>query len=68
MKKRRVVVKGGGRDLFQVSYSYGTFSVYQVEVGFFDNFHQIGSTDSLEDALSLIRSYSGKEIKRISSW
>lgn len=69
MAAKKVVVKGGGRNLFKVSEYNGTFYVYQVEVGLLaDDKHQIGKTTSLEDALTLIRSYTGKDIEKISNW
>jgi len=69
MEAKKVVVKGGGRNLFKVSYYDGTFYVYKVETKPLSNTKQeIGSTRSFEDALSIIRSYSGKEIDHISAW
>ena len=58
---------GGG--LFRVSESGGTFYVNKVTPGFLgDSTKDIGQTRSLEDAITLIRSYSGKDIKKISDW
>jgi len=69
MEAKKVVVKGGGSNLFRVSYYDGTFYVYKVETKIPSNTkHEIVSTGSYEDALSIIRSYSGKEIDHISTW
>lgn len=68
MEAKKVVVQGGGKNLFKVSNSSGYFYVYKVDVGLFDRLHDIGKTRSLEDALTLIRSYSGREIDKIAPW
>ncbi|HOC85201.1 MAG: hypothetical protein WBK43_09730 [Prolixibacteraceae bacterium] len=69
MEAKKVVVKGGGSNLFKVSYYDGTYYVYKVKVGFIsDDKYDIGKTKNFEDALSIIRSYSGKDIDHISSW
>lgn len=68
MEAKKVVVQGGGKNLFKVSYSSGYFYVYKVDVGLLDHLHDIGKTRSLEDALTLIRSYSGREIDKIAPW
>lgn len=61
--QRKVVVKGGGANLYRVSESNGTFHVYKVSVWGSDS--AIGTARRLEDALALIRSHSGREIERI---
>jgi len=69
METKKVVVKGGGSNLFKVSSYNGTFYIYKVTVGFITNDnYEIGKTKSFDDALSVIRSYSGHEIDRISTW
>lgn len=69
MGARKVVVKGGGANLYKVSESGGTFYVYHVRVGIFtDSTNDIGKTRSLEDALTLIKVHSGQEIAEIDSW
>ena len=60
MAKKTVVVKGGA--LYSVSESSGTIYVYKGAM-FGDT--QIGKMRSMDDALSLIKSHSGKEIERI---
>ena len=69
METKQIVVKGGGSNLFKVSYYNEVYYVYKVNVKIFSNdYHEIGKTKNFEDALSLIRSYSGKDIDSISSW
>jgi len=66
MGKRRVVVKGGGANLYYISDSGGTFYVTHKRVGLIlDDNIDIGKTRSLDDALSLIRSHSGRGIESI---
>lgn len=62
----QVVVKGGGKNLYEVSESSGWFYVYQVDVGLLlSNRRNLGKTRTFDQALSLIRSHSGKEIDRV---
>lgn len=69
MGAKQVVVQGGGDNLYKVSESSRTFYVYRIDVGIFSNTHyEIGQTRNFEDALSLIKSHSGKGIKKISPW
>ncbi len=64
---KRVVVKGGGKNLYKVSEYDGWFYAYKVNVGFIsDSSTSIGKTRSLKDALDLIKSHSGREIEEIS--
>ncbi len=66
MARRSVVVQGGGEDLYEIDDSGGTYYTYKVKVGFISNSRQdIGKARSLEDALALIKSHSGREIKEI---
>lgn len=58
MSKKKVVVKGGGQNLYYVSESSGTIYVYKGS-------SQIGKTETMEDALALIKSHSGKDIQSI---
>jgi hypothetical protein len=62
MAKKKVVVKGGGSNLYSVSESSGTIYVYK-SGGWGDT--QIGKTKTMEDALALIRNHSGKNIDSI---
>ena len=69
MEAKKVVIKGGGSNLFKVSSYDGTFYIYKVTVGIIsDDKYEIGKTRSFDDALSIIRSYSGQEIDHISTW
>mgnify|MGYP001172525968 FL=1 len=69
METKKVVVQGGGSNLFQVTHYNGIFSVYKVSVGIiFNNYQSIGKTRRFEEALSIIRSYSGHEIESIDAW
>lgn len=64
---KKVVVRGGGSNLYRITVSGRKHSVEKVMVHIFSNsYKNIGRTDSLEDALSLIRSNSGREIESIS--
>jgi len=66
-KDRRVVVEGGGANLYKISEYSGWFYVYKVDVGLLSSSDRsIGKASSLTDALAIIKSHSGKEIKEIS--
>lgn len=66
MTKRRVVVKGGGENLYYIKEYDGRFYVTQKKVGIvFDSNKDIGKTRTLDDAISLIRSHSGRSIDSI---
>lgn len=63
---RRVVVKGGGKNLYKISEYDEWFHAYKVDVGFLSNSNtSIGKARSLGDALELIKSHSGKEIQEV---
>lgn len=65
---KRVVTQGGGNNLFKITGS-NNLDVYVVNVGLFSNStSKIGRARNLEDALSIIKSYSGNQIKEISEW
>ena len=68
MAAKKVVTKGGGDNLFKINISGNKHYVKLVKVGFINSYIDIGETRSLEDALSLIRSYSGNEIDKITDW
>ncbi len=66
MARKRVTVKGGGENLYYISESSGTFYVYKCKVGMLMNDEtQIGKTRNMDDALSLIKSQSGRAIDSI---
>ncbi|MEM9755770.1 MAG: hypothetical protein AAF914_07250 [Pseudomonadota bacterium] len=63
---KRVVVKGGGKNLYRISEGSSTFYVQHAQGGLLSsNYRDIGKTRSLEDAITLIRSHSGQEIESI---
>lgn len=63
---KKVVVKGGGKNLYKITESGGWYCVYKVDVGLMSNSsNNIGKTKSLPDALDLIKSHSGKDIQEI---
>jgi hypothetical protein len=69
MADRQVVVEGSGSNLYRIGESGGRFYVSRVTVGLlFNDYTSIGTTIGLEDALALIRSDSGRNIKSISEW
>ncbi len=62
----KVVVEGGGHNLYKISEYDDTYYVYHVIVHLLSNDNDlIGETDSLEVALTLIRSHSGEDIEDI---
>jgi hypothetical protein len=65
--KTKVVVEGGGDNLYIVSEYSGTFYVYKGGQGFLGlGKDSIGEASSLDKALVLIKAYTGKPIKKIS--
>ncbi len=70
MTTKKVTTNGGKDCLFKVSEYRGKIYVYRVDsIGVFsDSLVEIGHTGSLEDALILIKSYSGYGIKSITDW
>jgi hypothetical protein len=61
-----VVVEGGGANLYEISDSGGRYYSYHVRVHLLSNDrNSIGSATSLDDALALIKSHSGRRIKSI---
>ncbi|MEX0997617.1 MAG: hypothetical protein WDZ45_11250 [Flavobacteriaceae bacterium] len=69
MATKRVVVSGGGDNLFRVTESSGKFLISQVDVGLLtNNYNRIGQTRSFDDALNLIKSFSGQRIDKITDW
>lgn len=64
---KRIVVQGGGNNLYQVRISGTDHLVEKVAVGLISNSYQkLGRAESFDDALSIIRSHSGREIQSIS--
>lgn len=60
--ERKVIVKGGGQNLYSIAESSGTYRAYK---GSGYGRSEIGKTSSLEDALAIIKSHSGREIQEI---
>lgn len=67
MSTTKVVVEGGGSNLYEVQQDGGHYKAFHVRVNLLlpNSRDNVGSARSFEGALSLIRSHSGKEIKRI---
>ena len=66
-KTIQVVVEGGGANLYEIHESGGRFSTYKIKVNLLmpNSRSSIGTTGSLENALSLIKSHSGKRIQSV---
>jgi len=65
---KRVVTQGGGNNLFKIT-GTSKLEIYIVKVDTFSNrTSKIGKANSLDDALSIIKSYSGNQIKEIREW
>ncbi|GEM_PF-3886745 len=65
-RKWKVVVEGGNDNLYYISESSDVFYVYKTTVSLlFDDNEQIGKTDSLELAITLIKEDSGDDIDYI---
>jgi hypothetical protein len=65
---KRVVTQGGGQNLYKVVGS-SKLEIFHVKVGTFsDSKTKIGSSRNLEDALSIIKSHSGNQIKEVREW
>lgn len=62
---KRVVVRGGGKNLYEISESGGWFYAYQITVKLFNTNTDVGKARSFADALHLIRAHSGREIEKI---
>ncbi len=63
MGKKKVVVEGGGENLYYVSESSGTIYVYKGAVWGSDT--QIGKVRAMRDAIAIIENHSGRKIKSI---
>lgn len=66
MSTTTVVVEGGGSNLYEIKEDAGHFKAYHIIVNLLlpNSKKNVGSARSFEGALSLIRSHSGKDIKR----
>ena len=63
MAKRKVVVRGGGENLYYVSDSNGTF--YVTKSSGWGGGTDVGKAKSLDDALAIVKSHSGRDIEKI---
>ncbi len=69
MATKRVVVQGGGENLYRISIYGDKYTISHVDVGVFTNdYNVIGEARSMDDALSIITSHAGKSIKKITDW
>lgn len=65
---KRVVTQGGGQNLYKIVGS-SSLEIFHVKVGTFsDTKNKIGSSRNLDDALSIIKSHSGNQIKEVREW
>ena len=63
--KTRVVVRGGGENLYEVSESSGWFHTYKVGGVLFSSRTSIGKAKTFDQALDIIKSHSGREIEKV---
>ena len=69
MATKKVVVTGGGNNLYRIYISGSRHVVSQVDVNLFsDDINVIGEARTMEDTLNIIKSHSGKSIENISNW
>jgi len=69
MATKRVVVQGGGKNLYRISIYESKHTVSQVDVGYFTNdINVIGEARNMDDALSILKAHSRKSIKKITDW
>lgn len=64
-KRTTVVVRGGGKNLYEVSESGGWFHAYKVNVWVVNTRVDIGRARTFNQALDLIKSHSGKAIEAV---
>jgi hypothetical protein len=65
-RTREVVVEGDGENLDEISEYSGQFTACKVRVKVIGNERKsIGTACSLEDALTLIRSHSGRQVEHV---
>jgi len=63
MAKQKVIVEGGGENLYYVSQSSGWFWVYKGSVWGSDT--QIGKVRAMRDAIAIIENHAGRRVKSI---
>lgn len=65
MAIKKVVVKGGGSNLYYVAESSDRIYIYKASGGLFGGKTQIATAKRLEDALAIIKAHSGRAIDYI---
>ncbi|MCF7990462.1 MAG: hypothetical protein K9M02_08455 [Thiohalocapsa sp.] len=65
MSATKVVVKGGGENLYEIAESSGWFYARKVSVGIINTRKDIGKAKTFDQALSIIKSHSGKAIEKV---
>jgi len=69
MGAKKVVVEGGGQNLYHIAIHGREHTVSHVDVGLLMNdYKTVGRANSLEDALNIIKSHSGQQIKEVRDW
>jgi translation elongation factor EF-Tu-like GTPase len=69
MATKRVVVSGGGDNLYRISIYGDKHTISHVDVGPFTNdYNRIGEARSMDDALRIIKAHSGQSIIKITDW
>ena len=63
--KTKVVVRGGGENLYEVSESSGWFYAYKVSGLLFSSRTSIGKAKTFDQALDIIKSHSGRGIEKV---
>lgn len=61
----KVVVRGGGENLYEVSESSGWFHAYKVHVSLVNSRDNLGKARTFDQALDIIKSHSGRGIEKI---
>lgn len=62
----RVVVEGGGRNLYYIRARAGEFHVYHHRVNLiWDDENLVGSADDADDAIELVREHAGEEVESV---
>jgi len=66
---KRITVKGKKQNLYKITILNGINTVSQIKKGLMlDTIKKVGVTYRFEDALNLVRSYSGREVVEVVNW
>ena len=69
MISKRITVKGKKQNLYKITILNGINTVSQIKKGLMlDTIKKVGVTYRFEDALNLVRSYSGREVVEVVNW